>query len=121
MITKTLKDKILLNKIEITQDNINDLWECKDITPTLPMQEFGDLTHQFEFTLSPNFYYITQCDLFIIDFTDPRSRILFFYSSKAIIQIKKDGFVDVHVSTKIWTAKVKWFYPKTKQKRLNNV
>lgn len=114
MIDKILEEKILSNKIEITEDNIKSLiynyHEIKDIYD-IP-DEVIERTFTYKLLLSEDFYYITERDLFIIDYLDPRIPILFSYHTYATIVFKKNDFVDVYVSTKLWTAKIKWFYPK---------
>lgn len=112
MITKELEKEILANKIEITEDNIRSLIyeydNAKDLFD-IP-DELIERTFNYDLLFSEDFYYISERGD-IIDFTELQNLFMMF-GNKAYIVFKKNDFVDVYVCTMLWTAKIKWFYPK---------
>lgn len=112
MIDETLKQKILSNKIEITEDNIisliHDYHNITDIYD-IPDELIGR-TFIYELLLSENFYYITERED-IIDFEE-LTNLFMMFGNKADIVFKKNDFINVYIITKLWVAKIKWFYPK---------
>lgn len=133
MIDETLKQKILSNKIEITEDNFEFLMRKEDIyfsenynrnrilnnfkSSTEILDRHGinicsEYLYSIDTFLSSDFYYITERDLFIVDFSDKKTRSCIFYKEFVTRVVENHKFGGYFIFFPLSPCKLKWFYPK---------